>query len=132
MCIWQIFKKKNKSKELSYSEFESWLDKALDVDISDDVVAFCFNLYEDSDFNWTMELIGTNSFDTANNDWACDEVFTTRENPLIRRQESEWPIILDLSQRFIKQYIEQGKNKQTLKGRKGLAVGFVEGDLVLL
>ena len=40
-------------------EMRDWLDKVLCNECEEDVAAFCFNLYEDEDDCWSMELIGT-------------------------------------------------------------------------
>lgn len=117
---------------LNYIKFETWLDSVMQMNIPSDVVAFCFNLYEDADKKWTLELIGASSFDKDNNDWACDEVFTTRENPLSWNDKKEWKEVLGESEAIIKEYLEKGKYRKELKERQGLAVGFVDGDLILL
>lgn len=132
ISIFSVIYEISKRKKLPYSKFELWLDGALSRDITHDVVAFCFNLYQNSNSYWTIELIGANSFDANNNDWACDEVFSTRDYPLTWHQDAKWSKISPLVQRYIKRYMKQGKNKQTLMGRKAIAVGFVDGDLVLL
>ena len=37
-----------------------------------EIKAINFNLYEDTDNKWSVELVGTFSFDRDNDDWACD------------------------------------------------------------
>lgn len=130
MSIWNLFKKEKKS--LTYSRFSEWLDTAMPNNIPAEVVAFCFNLYEDSGKTWTLELVGASTFDADNSDWACDEVFTTRDNPLTWHEDNHWKQVLSESEQIIKDYIEKGKYGKELKGRQGLAVGFVDGDLTLL
>ena len=130
MGIWNLFKKKGTG--LSYYQFENWLDTAMNRNISTDVVAFCFNLYDDAGKKWTLELVGASSFDANDSDWACDEVFTTRDNPLIWYEDSEWELVLGKSEQIIKEYLEKGTYRKKLKERQGLAVGFVDGDLILL
>ena len=117
---------------IAYIKFATWLDSVLQMNIPSDVVAFCFNLYEDADKKWTLELIGASSFDKDNSDWACDEVFTTRENPLSWNDKKEWKEVLSESEAIIKEYLKKGKYRKELKERRGLAVGFVDGDLILL
>ena len=131
MNIFRIFKKKGESG-LSYNRLETWLNDVMQTTIPNDVVAFCFNLYEDANKSWTLELIGANSFDTTDNDWACDEVFTTRENPLTWNDNTEWQDVLMVTIKMIKDYLENGKYGKALKERQGLAVGFVDGDFTLL
>ena len=46
MNLFGLIEKKGKSG-LTYSELETWLNEILQMTIPDDVVAFCFNLYED-------------------------------------------------------------------------------------
>ena len=131
MNIFSFFKKKAESG-LTYCELETWLDDVMQMTIPDDVVAFCFNLYEDVNNSWTLELIGASSFDKTNDDWACDEVFSTRDNPLTWNEDKEWQDVLMEAINKIKDYIEKGKYGKVLKERQGLAVGFVDGDLTLL
>ena len=131
MNLFGIFKKKSESG-LTYSELETWLNEVMRMTIPDDVVAFCFNLYEDANKSWTLELIGASSFDTTDNDWACDEVFTTRDKPLTWHDDKEWQDVQIMTIKMIKDYIEKGKYGKALKERQGLAVGFVDGDLTLL
>ena len=131
MNLFGIFKKKSESG-LTYSELETWLNVVMRMTIPDDVVAFCFNLYEDVNKSWTLELIGASSFDTTDNDWACDEVFTTRDKPLTWHDDKEWQDVLNVTIKMINDYIEKGKYGKALKERQGLAVGFVDGDLTLL
>ena len=76
MSIFSFFKKKGESG-LTYNRLETWLNDVMQMTIPNEVVAFCFNLYEDANKSWTLELIGSSSFDTTDNDWACDEIFTT-------------------------------------------------------
>ena len=63
------------------SSVSNWIDKILDQEIPNTVVAFCFNLYEESDGSWAMELVGTERFDLEDEDWACNELtdFGSRE-----------------------------------------------------
>ena len=131
MKLFSFFNKKRESG-LSYKTLGTWLDDVMQITIPDDVVAFCFNLYEDTNKTWTLELIGASSFDTNDSDWACDEVFTTRDNPLTWHDDKEWQEVLMETIRILKDYLKKGKYGRVLKERQGLAVGFVNGDLALL
>ena len=46
-----------------FDEVSKWLDQvledALETGIPKEVTAFGFNLYEDGDYDWSMELVGT-------------------------------------------------------------------------
>ena len=54
-----------------YQKIEKWIDKVLQQDFPDDVVAVMFNLYEDGDALYSMEVVGTESFDDEDEDWAA-------------------------------------------------------------
>ena len=131
MNLFSLFKKKGESG-LTYSELETQLNKVMQMNSPDDVVDFSFNLNEDANKSLTLELIGASSFDTTDNDWACDEVFTTRDKPLTWNDNKEWQDVQTVTVKMIKDYLEKGKYGKVLKGRQGLAVGFVDGDLTLL
>lgn len=117
-----------------YNEVSSWIDNALSQEVSSDVVAFCFNLYEDGDNQWSMEMIGAESFDLSDEDWPCREVteFGTREEPFAWVQHAEWNKILDDVVSILKEYLEHGKFADKLKSKAGLGVGFVDGSIEIL
>lgn len=64
--------------------------------------------YEDEDNQWSIEMVGTSSFDTGDSDWVCDEVFDTRDDLQTWTQESEWEVILQEVTEKVKKYIEMG------------------------
>ena len=51
-------------------DFFEWLDLLLKNELSSEIKAIIFNLYEDTDNKWSIELVGTFSFNTDNDDWA--------------------------------------------------------------
>lgn len=117
-----------------YTLVENWLDSILEQSIPTEVVALNFNLYEDGGNNWSIELVGTESFDLEDEDWCCDEIFDfgTRETPLTWKEEKAWNEILDEMIQFLKRYLEQGKHAGILKKYQGLGIGFVDGDVEML
>ncbi len=117
-----------------YNEIATWLDHVLAQEIPNDVVAFCFNLYDDGDYKWSMELVGTQSFDKDDSDWACDEVtdFGTRENPFVWKKATDWEQMLKDMTFVLKRYLKSGERANVLKSVNGVGVGFVDGDLVIL
>lgn len=66
-----------------FDEVSKWLNLVLEQDIPEEVLAFCFNLYEDGENSWSMELVGTERFDADDEAWPCDEItdFGTRKEP---------------------------------------------------
>ena len=115
-----------------YNEFEAWLDGALSVELPEDIVAFNFNLYEDGDNLWSIELIGASSFDAEDPDWACDEVFTNREEPLSWSAETDWENVLETMTVYVEKYLEEGKYADMLKSYDAVGIGFVDGDITIV
>lgn len=121
-----------------FDEISEWLDDVLE-DISDTgipnaVIAFGFNLYDNGDDNWSMELIGTSEFDTDEEDWLCNEVtdFATRDNPFQWCKKAEWEEILNDVTCLLKRYLDSGKHADVLKAKSGVGVGFVDGNINIL
>ena len=115
-------------------KIEKWVDEVLKQDIPNDVVAVMFNLYEDDEHIYSMEIVGTESFDEEDEDWACDELtdFGTRENPLVLESDSGWEEVLSKVSESLKRYLETGKHAAKLKRCTAVATGFVDGDVEIL
>ena len=65
----------------------------------------------------------------------CRDYLTAPDRPAdiaVSVSEEEWTQIQEEAQNVVKKYLDQGRFCQKLKQSKGIAVGFVEGDLVLL
>lgn len=133
MSLFDKLKKNAQAKEerLSYEQFAKWLDGFMDYGF-EEVVALNFNLYEDGDAKWSVELVGTASFDEDDDDWACDEVFSNRETPLVWEENADWETILSKVQEFIRRYLEHGEYSDLMKENQAVAVGFVDGDLEIV
>lgn len=114
-----------------YEKVAAWLEEALKQDIPEEVAGFCFNLYEDGDGHWSVELVGAERFDEQDEDWPCDEVtdFDTRTNPLTWQGAYAWDRALEEIRAALTEYLERGKRADVLKSRGGVGVGFVDGDL---
>lgn len=117
-----------------YDKLVAWIDESLAQGIPEDVVSVCFNIYEDGDNSWSMELVGCSSFDPDDDDWACDEVsdFGTRNNPFSWRFEGDWEAVLSDMGAKLKKYLESDGSANKLTKLEGVAVGFVDGDLIIL
>ena len=101
---------------MSSTNMNAWLDEVLNTRFHDEVVAIAFNLYEESDNKWALEVIGASSFDPDDSDWACDEItdFGTRDNPFIWKDDSSWEKVLDEVKLTLTEYLKQGKNADSL------------------
>lgn len=117
-----------------YKELEKWLNTILSGAIPDDVAAFNFNLSEESGCTWSMELVGTERFDAEDEDWACDEItdFGSRDNPLRWHKKAAWNQVLNDAVSAVKEYLDKGKYASVFKSRKGVGIGFVDGDLEIV
>lgn len=123
---------RNINKNSEEIEFFHWLDDILSKKLPSNIKAIAFNLYEDNDNKWSIELVGTSIFDENNSDWACSEVYTTRENPYFLVKESDWKTIESLFTSFLQNYLNTGKYSNTLKKYCAIGIGFVDGDLSII
>lgn len=114
-----------------YDEVSIWLNNALRQEIPEETAAFCLNLYDDGDGNWSMELIGSGKFDVEDDDWPCDEItdFNTREMPFTWNQPGRWERVLKEMISIIEEYLKHGEYADILKSRSGVGIGFVDGDI---
>lgn len=117
-----------------YYKVSKWLNDTLKQVVPDEVTAFCFNLYDDGNGKWSMELVGTTRFDLDDSDWPCDEVthFKTRENPFVWNTSSNWDSVLKEMISALKKYLQTGKYAALLKSKNGVGIGFVDGDIEIL
>lgn len=113
-------------------EFAKWLDNVLAEDLPDETVAVCFNVYEDGGDDWSMQLIAAAYFDEDDEDWACDEVFSTGEDLFRWQEKSKWNEALKTANKLISDYLESGRYADILKRFDAVACGFVDGDIQIL
>ena len=117
-----------------YSEFSAWLDEVLKEELPQGIAAFNFNLYEGEDA-FDIQLIGASRFDEADDDWACDEAFSSEEDVYYLPRESEdieWQEGLSCAADLVDLYLDQGQYAGKLKAAQAVAIGFVDGDLTIL
>lgn len=116
-------------------DFSIWMDKHLAANLPENITAYNFNLYEGSDQTYEMELVGCSSFDEEDMDWACDEVFSTRQDlfcvPRIKNIEN-WEAGLSYMTLLVEKYLDEGKYAGKLKAVRGVGIGFVDGDIDIL
>ena len=112
--------------------FFIWLDTILAVELPSEIRAINFNLYEDVQNKWSVELVGTSVFDESSEDWACCEVFTTRDHPYVIEQKNDWQAIEEMFKDWVSDYLHSGKYTDKLKQFEAVGLGFVDGDLAIL
>ena len=124
-----------------YEEFAHWLDDILEnSDMPENTAAFCFNLYEESDEEhiYAAQLIASDQFDPDDEEgeWACEEVWSCEENIFTVDTSAEDDVgsahAQELFCEMIEEYLSSGKYGHILKDSKGVAAGFVDGELQML
>ncbi|WP_298581475.1 hypothetical protein [uncultured Luteimonas sp.] len=119
-------------------ELFSWLDSALSQPIPASTEAFHFNLYEGVD-SVQMQLVGTNAFlpeaDPSTDYWPSPETFSTGEDIFevpFAVAGSDWRAWLTTSIDLVNSYIADGSKSGVLRSKKGVGIGFVDGDMYVL
>lgn len=119
--------------------FEKWLFESLQFHLPLEIKAFSFNLFElysDEEITFGIELIGSNTFDKNNPDWACDEIW----EPINRQvfiptsySTSDYEICLDKMKTLIEMILKSNRYiSEKLQQCEAIAIGFVDGDLHLI
>lgn len=120
----------------STDELSSWLDAVLSGPIPEGVAAYCVNLYETST-GYELELVGASEFDPEDSDWACSELFTSRDRNrfVISRATAggDWAAALGYVQSAVVAYLAADRaGAKVLKSTQAVGVGFVDGDLTVM
>ena len=116
--------------------FNEWLDESLPNVPPEDVRAYNFNIAERvSDF--VVELIGAPAYDPNSSDWACEESWSCRPSEFsLPHAEvgSEWQHVEELVVRFVREFMTHSADlkAQWLRDSDAVAVGFVDGDLIIV
>jgi hypothetical protein len=79
-------------------------------------------------------LIGSSEYAPDDSDWACAEVFTTREDLFITDEVvgKKWEDVLCFFKSEVGAYLENGRYKDKLLSKAAVGIGFVDGDLEIL
>lgn len=119
---------------IMYNKIKEWLDSLPLHTLPDNVAAFNFNIYEDGDDWWSVEIVATDRFDVLDQDWACDEIadFGTRDNPFSWEEKAEWSDIQEEINTILRKYLEEGKFADVLKGYEAVGAGFIDGNIHIL
>jgi len=120
-------------------EFQNWLEQGLKSESPTEITAFSFNLFEPAlvdGVKFGVELIGAGEFDENDPDWACDEVWEPEQRQLnipVEYSGDSWEICLERMKKLIIVTLQSNQSfVSKLKERKGVGVGFVDGDLEIV
>lgn len=120
-----------------YISFTEWLDSLLENnDMPADTKAFNFNLYDETGDVYSVQLIASDRFDPADDEWACCEIWSSEEDIFYVDASDEEDKSPETFQKFISEiisdYLENGKYKYILTDSDGIGIGFVDGDLNII
>ncbi len=124
---------------MSFSEeLNHWIDAALASEVPKTVIAYSFNLFEldPQEAKYGIELIGSEEFDADNSDWACNDVWTADPSSIHIPKafaNGAWEECLDDVRGLLTNILSNASATATkLKEARGVAIGFVDGDLELI
>lgn len=112
-------------------EFSFWLDKHLSNAKNLDIKAYNFNLYEGEEDEYDIQLVGASYYDSENDDWACDTIFSSEED-LFTIKNEDWECALEECIEMVKKYSDSGELKHLFSNAERVTAGFVDGDLEII
>ena len=117
-------------------QFEGWLEQAFASEVSSDVKAFSFNLFEPAfvdGVKFGVEVVGSSEFDPGNADWACEEIWSPKQRQLnipVAFSGETWEQCLEAIKSVgVTTLGKHSREAACLKSRLGVGVGFVDGDM---
>ncbi|MDE5833995.1 MAG: hypothetical protein K2H26_00585 [Ruminococcus sp.] len=119
-----------------YSSFADWLDNLLENnDMPVDTKAFNFNLYEEDNNVYGVQLIASDRFDVSDDEWACCEIWSSEEDVFFVDTSDEDDKTRETFEKFVNDmisyYIRRGAYGDVL-GFVPVGIGFVDGDLNII
>ena len=122
----------NNGKAIEFQRVSDWLDGILKR-FKLNAKAFNINIYENEN-NYSLELVATASFDPNNDDWACDEIYASRDDDDNEYyfNAKNFEAALEFAKNALNYYFENGKYAEKFKNACAVAYGFVDGDLNVL
>ena len=129
-CFFKFFRK-SKDEKIK-NTIKKWL---IQIDkkekLSQNIVALNFNLYEGP---YALDLIGSNTYDENDEDWACNEDFI----PGLRRcpsleipDDKSFEEVLKIVESILRDLIREMPDIELFKVQH-IAVGFVDGNLIII
>jgi hypothetical protein len=120
-------------------QYMAWLEDALADGAPANVVAFTFNLFEQSSNNarYGVEFVGCSEFDPDDSDWACSELWEPakgrRSDIPLSFCDAGWDICLSCMRDLVASILQEPSPlSEQLNAVRGIGIGFVDGDLLLL
>lgn len=117
-----------------YDDFSKWLDSNLE-NFPSNAIAANFNLYENPGKTYDIQLIGSDKYNHMNDDWACEEIFSTEEDVFLIPRTDDIIVSTDglsFISKLIKAYLENGKYAHLLKRLYAICIGFVDREIEVI
>ena len=120
------------------NKFLAWINQSVSENISEEVKAFSFNLYEpafEDGIKFGIEIVGTGSFDEKDEDWACDEVWEPKQRGLsipVSFSGDNWEKCLNIMTEEVKNILNSNEPSSSILNSKPICIGFVDGDLTII
>lgn len=120
-----------------YNAFTDWLNSLLEKDMPENTKAYNFNLYEEEDETYGIQLIASDRFyENDGGEWACSEIYSSEEDIFYIDHSDEKNADRQRGMEFIcsliNEYLKNGKYSDKLKNSKAVGAGFVDGDIEIL
>ena len=115
-----------------YEKFQEWIHDILERGLPNNTVGVGFNIYEESDKYWSIQVIATDVFTADDDDWMCEEIFSSEENLFRWKSEDKCEGVLEQVINLVSTYLDEGKYGNMLRQYKGIGVGFVDGDVEIV
>lgn len=120
-----------------YNEFAKWLDDLLENnEIPENTIAFNFNLYEEEDATYGIQLIASDEYDEKDDDWACSEIWSSEEDIFYIDHSDEEDADAERGLEFIggliSDYLVHGTYRNILLSSNAVGMGFVDGDINII
>lgn len=121
-------KKKQKAeyegKGFLYEDFTKWLDSILHYGLPKDATAISYNLYDEKNNSWSLQLTATGGFDDYDYKLFFDEVFSSKNNIYTWQSVCSWKESLSQAIEGVKQYLAYGTFADKLKSYIAVAVAY--------
>lgn len=120
-----------------YNAFADWLNSLLEKDMPENTKAYNFNLYEEEEETYGIQLIASDRFyENDGGEWACSEIYSSEEDIFYIDHSDEKNADRQRGMEFIcsliNEYLKNGKYSDKLKNSKAVGAGFVDGDIEIL
>lgn len=113
-------------------KFCEWLDGELENELPDKSCGVYFSLTEGNEDGFDITMCFTESFDKEDEEWACNVTEEFGTFTVSTNGECRWEDILVWSCKYLKKYLQKGKQRDILKSFAGTGAGFDEGDVEII